>query len=36
MEKQKAFKELESLIRPINDLDDKKELAEFRDEKYGT
>lgn len=34
-EKQKAFKELESLIRPIPDLDEKKELAEYREEKYG-
>ena len=34
-EKQKAFKELESLISPIKDLDDEKELAEYREEKYG-
>lgn len=34
-EKQKAFKELDSLIRPIKDLDDEKELAEYREEKYG-
>lgn len=34
-EKQKAFQQLESIIRNIPDLDEKKELAEYREEKYG-
>ena len=34
-EKQRAFEELSSMIRPIPDLDDEKELAEHREEKYG-
>ena len=34
-ENSEAFKRLEQLIRPIPDLDEKKELAEWREEKYG-
>ena len=30
-----SFLELEEMIAPIPDLDDEKELAEYRDEKYG-
>ena len=36
MEKRRAaFAELEKLRRPMPDLDEKKELAEYRKEKYG-
>lgn len=34
-EKQRAFEELKSLIRPIPDLDEEKELAEYREERFG-
>lgn len=34
-EKQAAFEELEKLRRPIPNLDEKKELEEYRKEKYG-
>ena len=34
-EKQRALEEIKSIIRPIPDLDEKKELAEYRKEKYG-
>lgn len=34
-EKQRALKELNGLIRHIPNLDDEKELAEYREEKYG-
>lgn len=34
-ERQRAFERLESLRRSIPDFDEKKELAEYRDEKYG-
>ena len=30
-----AFMRMEKLRRPIPDLDEKKELAEYREEKYG-
>lgn len=30
-----AFRELMGMISPIPDLDDEKELAEYREEKYG-
>ena len=33
--RQAAFDRLMELRRPIPDLDDKKELAEWREEKYG-
>ena len=33
--KQMAFERLNKMIRQIPDLDDQKELAEYRDEKYG-
>ena len=33
--KMKAFGELEKMIRPVPELDYKKELEEARDEKYG-
>ena len=34
-ERRAAFERLEKLCRPIPDLDEKKELAEYREEKYG-
>ena len=34
-EHSEAFKRLEELCRPIPDLDEKKELAEWWEEKYG-
>ena len=34
-ENSEAFKRLEQLIRPIPGLDEEKELAEWREEKYG-
>lgn len=34
-DKQRALKELGEMIRPIPDLDDEKELAAYREEKYG-
>ena len=34
-EKKMAFEKLEKMIRPISNLDEKKELAEYRDERYG-
>ncbi len=34
-ERRKAFEELEKLCRHIPNLDDDKELAEYREEKYG-
>jgi len=34
-ERQRAFERLESLRKSVPDLDEKKELAEYRDEKYG-
>lgn len=33
--KMKAFMELESMVKPVPELDYKKELGEARDEKYG-
>ena len=33
-EKQRALKELNGLIRHIPNLDDEKELAEYKEEKY--
>ena len=33
--KLKAFGELESMVRPVPELDYKKELEDARDEKYG-
>ncbi len=33
-EKQRALKELNGLIRNIPNLDDEKELAEYKEEKY--
>ena len=34
-ERRAIFEELEKMRRPIPDLDEKKELAEYREEKYG-
>ena len=34
-ERRAAFERLEKMCRPIPDLDEKKELAEYREEKYG-
>ncbi len=34
-EKQQALKELDGILRHIPDLDDEKELAAYREEKYG-
>lgn len=35
-EKQKALREIQSIIHPSStDIDDKKELEEYREEKYG-
>ena len=34
-ERRAAFEELEKMRRPMPDLDEKKELAEYREEKYG-
>ena len=34
-EKKQAFERLDKMIRPILDLDEEKELAEYRDERYG-
>ena len=34
-ERRAAFARMEALCRPIPDLDEKKELAEYREEKYG-
>ena len=34
-ENSESFKRLEQLIRPIPGLDEEKELAEWREEKYG-
>ena len=34
-EKKQAFERLEKMIRPIPDLDEEKELAEYREERYG-
>ena len=33
--KMKAFMELESMVKPVPELDYRKELEEARDEKYG-
>ena len=33
--KMKAFMELEGMVKPVPELDYKKELGEARDEKYG-
>ena len=33
--KQKAFKELEKLVKPVPNLDYKAELESYREEKYG-
>ena len=35
IEKKQAFERLEKMIRPIPDLDEEKELAEYREERYG-
>ena len=35
MDSMEAFRELEKLCRPIPNLDDEKELAEWREEKFG-
>ena len=34
-ERRAAFERMKSIIRPIPGLDEKKELAEYREEKYG-
>lgn len=34
-EKEKALQQLESMLHEIPDLDEKKELAKYREEKYG-
>ena len=34
-ENSEAFKRLQQLCRPVPDLDEKKELAEWREEKFG-
>ena len=34
-ERREAFERLEKMCRYIPDLDEKKELAEYREEKYG-
>ena len=34
-ERRAIFEELEKMRRPMPDLDEKKELAEYREEKYG-
>ncbi len=34
--KKKAFNELKGMLRPINDIDYEKELAAYRNERYGT
>ncbi len=34
-ERRAAFERLEKLRRPMQELDEKKELAEYREEKYG-
>ena len=34
-ERRAAFERLEKMRRPIPNLDEKKELAEYREEKYG-
>lgn len=34
-ERRAAFERLEKICRPIPNLDEKKELAEYREEKYG-
>ena len=34
-EKKQAFERLEKMIRPIPDLDEEKELAEYREERFG-
>ena len=34
-ERRAAFERLEQLCRPIPDLDEEKELAEWREEKFG-
>ena len=35
-EKKMALEELKKIIRPVPDLDYKKSLAEYREEKYGS
>lgn len=34
--KEKALRELNGMLRPINDIDYEKELASYRNERYGT
>ena len=34
-ERLKAFEELEMMRKPISDLDEKKELEKYREERYG-
>ena len=34
-ERRAAFERMEKLRRPMRDIDEKKELAEYREEKYG-
>ena len=36
MERERAYKSLRKKIKPIPDLDYDKELAKYREEKYGT
>lgn len=33
-EKNRAFEKLEKMIRPVPNLDEEKELADYRDERY--